>query len=197
MGSLTALEVITFWDAFIKENSDGDAAAFGRWVLQKSAVNRTRATHEKSTITVNYQNELSEGGKALLLISRLHRLMQKNTKPVLKKIGFAKDHEYEVLLQVCLLETPNKTELANHLLLESTTTVEITRRLVKKGLLKELSDNSDRRSTRLLITDKGLKKLHESYELMKRTHEDFLGCLSNLQIKQLVKLLAKVEQNHT
>jgi DNA-binding MarR family transcriptional regulator len=109
-------------------------------------------------------------------------------------MGFTKDHEYNMLIQVYLLKTPNKKELAQNMLLENTTTVEITNRMLKRGLIKEIIDKEDKRSTRIGLTAEGEKKLYESYEYMKDLPATFLSDLINKEISELVYMLEKVEK---
>ena len=116
------------------------------------------------------------------------------SKPILKKLGFAKGHEYSMLTYIVMLKNPNKKELAKKMLLENSTAVEITNRLVKKGFIKETTDIEDKRATRLSLTKKGEQKLMESYPYMETAYTGFLNGLTAVEQAELVKLLGRVEQ---
>jgi len=120
--------------------------------------------------------------------------MEMRSKPVIKKIGFAKPHEYAMLAEIYLLHKPNKKEVAKKMLLETSTAVEITKRLVRRGFIKEISDLKDKRSTRLIITEKGMKKLYESYEGLENVHASFLDSLNKTERAELLRLLEQLEK---
>jgi DNA-binding MarR family transcriptional regulator len=184
----SVIPLISLWEEFSTQNEKADLKKFAHWILQK----------EKDEVSENNKpekkSELDDSAKAMLLISRLHRFMQMRSKPIIKKMGFTKDHEYNMLIQVYLLKTPNKKELAQNMLLENTTTVEITNRMLKKGLIKEMIDKEDKRSTRISLTAEGERKLYESYEYMKDLPATFLNDLTNEETSELVYILQKVEK---
>jgi DNA-binding MarR family transcriptional regulator len=68
-------------------------------------------------------------------------------------------------------------------LLENSTAVEISKRLVQRGLIKEVADPNDKRATRLVATDKGG---------LEKVHTNFLDCLNEKEKKELIRLLERV-----
>jgi DNA-binding MarR family transcriptional regulator len=197
MTATSVVPLITLWEEFSQLNPSGDLQSFARWIIkekQDSPVT-TSAKKKKENFSKNDMNlELKEESKAMLLIYRLHRFMEIRSKPVIKKIGFAKPQEYAMLAEVCLLRNPNKKEVAKKMLLENSTAVEISKRLAQRGFIKEVADPNDKRATRLLVTDKGMKKLLESYEGLEKVHENFLDCLTEKEKKELIRLLEELEK---
>jgi len=122
--------------------------------------------------------QLDATQQSTLLIVRLARILGFLSKPVMKRSGFTKDMEFAVLVQVKLMDRPNKKELCRELLIENSTGVEVTRRLAKKGLLLEEADEKDRRSARLSLTEKGKTVLRQRYEQMSPIYAGFLDALS-------------------
>jgi DNA-binding MarR family transcriptional regulator len=135
--------------------------------------------------------------QSMLLIARLHRILTFLSKPVLKKIGFPKEKEFAVLVQIALMNSPNKKEVCRELLIEGSTGVEITRRLAKRGLILEGTDENDRRSARLTLTEKGQKTLLQAYEELGMLHTGFLDLFSEEEKLQFVGLLTRLEVEHT
>ncbi|HXB91629.1 MAG TPA: MarR family winged helix-turn-helix transcriptional regulator [Puia sp.] len=135
--------------------------------------------------------------QSMLLIARLHRILTFLSKPVLKKIGFPKDKEFAVLVQVALMNSPNKKEVCRELLMEGSTGVEITRRLAKRGLILEGTDENDRRSALLTLTEKGQKTLLQAYEQLGVLHTGFLDLFTDEEKLQLVSLLTRLDVEHT
>lgn len=147
------IPVISLWEEFIQRHKEGTVEDFARWIIKEKKnekPNKDSPPQKKPKSGGKYSVNLNESAKALLLINRLHRLIQIKTKPIIKKAGFTKDHEYGMLTQIFLLNNPNKKELAKEMLLENSTAVEISNRLVKRGLIKEADDPNDKRSTRLV-----------------------------------------------
>jgi DNA-binding MarR family transcriptional regulator len=197
MDKTSVVPLITLWEEFLEKMDKGDLEQFVRWVLTEGKIKSAPAKKKISFTSKNGTETIDENGKVLFLINRIDKFMQRNTKPVLKKLGFAREQEYSVLLQVNLIEQPNKKLIAEQLLMESTTTVEITNRLVRRGLIKESTDSTDKRATLLRITDKGQKIIHESFDLMRMAHHGVLDGLSVKEISQLVKLLEKIEKQQS
>ena len=141
--------------------------------------------------------DCDETAQSTLLITHLYRILGFHSKPVIKKLGFTKDMEFAVLVQVTLMGRPNKKELCRQLLIENSTGVEITKRLAKKGLLLEEADEKDRRSARLSLTEKGKTLLQKGYQQLGAIHRGFLNTLSPEEQKQLVALLTRLDNEHT
>jgi DNA-binding MarR family transcriptional regulator len=197
----SVIPLISLWEEFVQESSDGDVQQFALWLLKKDIPNKESGLLKPGvkpgkTVQGDVAKDLNESSKALMHISRLHRYMQLKSKPLIKKLGFGKDHEYLMLTYIYLLKEPNKKELAKKMLLENSTTVEISNRLVKRGYVRETTDEEDKRATRLSLTAKGEQKLFESYESMEKAYAGFLNCLNTAEQSQLIKLLDQVEQYH-
>jgi DNA-binding MarR family transcriptional regulator len=132
-----------------------------------------------------------------LLVNRLGNINLFLSKPIIRKLGFAKEVEFGVLIQVYLMDHPNKKELSRRLLIEASTGVEITRRLAKKGLLRETIDPNDRRSARLTVTEKGMRLIKEGYTGIAPIHKEFLTPLEPGEQLQLVGMLARLYEYHS
>jgi DNA-binding MarR family transcriptional regulator len=195
MKSSSIVPIVSLWEKFSANHPTGNAQSFARWILKEKQEAPVRATRvKKSDAAGSVNNEITGEGKVMLLIYRLHRFLEIRSKPVIKKIGFAKPHEYAMLAEIYLLKKPNKKEVAEKMLLESSTAVEITNRLVHRGLIKEISDPADGRATRLVVTEKGMKKLYESYEGLENVHANFLDSLSQAEKSELLRLLEELEK---
>ena len=194
--SSSVIPIISLWEEFSQRHPRGDALEFARWVLKRKQekISRTGKRKKATATRDEANNEMTEEGRVMLLIYRLHRFMEIRSKPAIKKIGFAKPHEFAMLAEVYLLQRPNKKEVANKMLIEISTAVEITKRLVQRGLIKEVSDPNDKRATRLMITEKGMKKLYESYDGLHNVHANFLDCLDESEKRELLRLLEELEK---
>ena len=189
----SVVPVISLWEEFSLKRPNGSVHEFASWVLAEKK--KRISTGSKGVSSQSSRgDDITPEGKVMLLIYRLHRFMEMRSKPVIQKIGFAKPHEFSMLAEIYLMRKPNKKELANKMLLEISTAVEITNRLVQRGLVKEVSDANDKRATRLVITEKGVKKLYDSYKGLENVHGNFLDCLNESQRSELLSLLEALEK---
>jgi len=163
----------------------------------ESLTSVTESLTSEAAVTPPTHPQLDVTQQSTLLITRLTRILSFLSKPTVKKLGFTKDMEFAVLVQVKLMDRPNKKELCKDLLIENSTGVEITRRLAKKGLLLEEADEKDRRSSRLSLTDKGKTVMRQLYEQLGAIHTGFLDALSPDEKKNLVSLLSWLDQDRT
>lgn len=196
MSLTSAVPVITLWEEFLQHKKTGDVQEFARWIIKE--IGNDLQPHEKKGSAVKSQSNagpgLGETEKVLLHLYRLSRIVELKCKPIIKKIGFAKPQEYAMLGDICLLKNPNKKEIGEKMLIENSTAVEISNRLVERGFVKEFTDPDDKRSTRLSVTDKGMKKLYESYHAITKVRESFLDCFNAREREVLVKLLQQLDK---
>jgi DNA-binding MarR family transcriptional regulator len=209
---MSIIPLISSWEQYIITHPTGDLQDFGRWL--QTPVSQPTLTPQLPTpfpesaaaepdflaparLSLGININLDAGGLGTLLVARLHMINHFLSKPVIRKLGFTKDAEFSVLIQVHLMNQPNKKELCRQLLIQNSTGVEITRRLAKKGLLRETIDPNDRRSARLSLTEKGQRLLKEGYSGFKSIHKGFLTPLSPDQQLQFVTLLTHLHEYHS
>jgi DNA-binding MarR family transcriptional regulator len=193
------IPLISLWEEFTSKNRKAGLKDFAQWLLQNETSKEVINLENSLSGAIHHQQPARDAGyddsaKVMLLITRLQRFMQMKAKPIIRKLGFTKDHEYSMLTHIYLLKAPNKKELAQTMLLENTTAVEITNRFLRKGLIKEVADENDRRSTRISLTAAGEHTLLDSYSYMQQLPVTFLECLTLVEKKELLSLLQKVEQ---
>jgi DNA-binding MarR family transcriptional regulator len=198
MESKSIIPVITLWEEFNSEHPNSDIQDFARWVLNKSdrKMDAVGTRDEENSEIAQDFSKLTTESNIVYLIQRLQRRLQKAIKPPIKKLGFSKDHEFAMLYHVFVLQSPNKKELAQHMLIEKTTAVEISNRLLARSLIAEAFDEKDKRSTRLKITEMGMQILRESYLPMKDIPYLFLTGLTAAEKQQLNTLLKQLNQLH-
>ena len=82
-----------------------------------------------------------------------------------------------MLVHIAALKNPNKKQVCQEMLIESSTGVEIAKRLVNKGFLREQPDSKDRRAARLSLTIKGKETVLHGYKELAAVHADLLSTL--------------------
>jgi DNA-binding MarR family transcriptional regulator len=192
---MSIIPLISSWEKYIDTHPDGDIQDFARWIQVSPVPPPDPLTHAGQTLS--YSTNLDAAAYSTLLVNRLHHINAFFAKPIIRKLGFTNDMEFGVLVQVYLMDRPNKKELCRELLIENSTGVEITRRLTKKGLLRETIDPDDRRAARLSVTEKGEDLLIEGHADLSGLHKNFLAPLAPEEQKQLVGILARLHEFHS
>jgi DNA-binding MarR family transcriptional regulator len=85
--------------------------------------------------------------------------------------------ELDMLVHIATLKDPNKKQVCQEMLIESSTGVEIAKRLVAKGFIEEKADSKDRRAARLSLTVKGQQTVLQGYTQLAPIHSDILNTL--------------------
>jgi DNA-binding MarR family transcriptional regulator len=187
MKNSSVIPLLEKWEIFTRENTQKDIYAFARWLLTKG---QTEAVSPEVASGKNLEN----ASRVAIQLTRLQRYLTLYIRPVVKVLGFTKEHEYNFLYQVGRMSRPNKNELSRENMVELSTGRDIIRRLISRKLILEKEDPEDKRASLLLLTPKGRKILEKSYVQIAESFTDFLGDLSSLEQKQLIQLLSKV--NH-
>jgi DNA-binding MarR family transcriptional regulator len=193
---MSIIPLISSWEQFVLTHPAGDIREFGRWLLQDQPASSNTDPLPSARHSLATAANLNASAASTLLINRLNAINHHLSKPIIRKLGL-KDVEFGVLVQVHLLDQPNKKELCSRLLIEKSTGVEITRRLAKKGYLRETPDPKDRRSARLSLTEKGVRLLKEGSSGFKSIHMNFLVPLTADQQQQLVAMLTRLHEYHS
>jgi DNA-binding MarR family transcriptional regulator len=195
MNTSSAIPVLRKWEEYLQTGASASLADFARWILENEknpVVTRMPAPSNPGIAS----GETDRAKRVSMLVNRLHRMLVLFNKPIIRKLGLSKDHELAVLVQVFLSDKLNKKELANQALLEVSTTVEITKRLSARGLIKEQVDKTDRRSARISITEKGRKMLTGSSHLFSMYLKEMLNSLSIIEQQHLIELLEKLNSDN-
>ncbi len=187
MKNNSVIPLLEKWEIFTRENPHKDIYAFARWLLAESKA-------EPVVPVVSLEKNLENASRAAIQITRLQRYLALYIRPVVKGLGFTKEHEYNFLYQVGRMSRPNKNELSRENMVEFSTGRDIIRRLISRKLILENEDPEDKRASILLLTPKGRKILEKSYGQIAESFTDFLGDLSLKEQKQLIQLLSKI--NH-
>ena len=122
---LSVIPLLSSWEMYIKTFPKGDIKGFARWVLVNSEVPdflSNRGIRSSSWLTgtspapakpapTPAAGNLDASARSALLIGRLHRMLTLLSKPAVKKMGFTKDMEFAVLVQVAIMNHPNKKEV--------------------------------------------------------------------------------------
>lgn len=129
-------------------------------------------------------------------VSLLHRYSKFYIKKVLKNSLMQTMDEYTYLMPLLHRESLSKTELNNMNVMEKTSGNEIIKRLLKKNLIKQQRNESDKRSMLVFITDKGRNELLRLYPNLQRSATLLSANLSTSQKAVLASCMKEMSHFH-
>jgi DNA-binding MarR family transcriptional regulator len=129
--------------------------------------------------------------KLYALISGIYqksrRLSEESLKPL--RITFP---QFGVLLRLSFRDNVTQKELSDIMDTDATTIMVICDSLEKKGFLKRMKDQADRRVNRLILTEKGKNVLSQAYPLMMKRYEFFVNSISQKELETVTPILEKL-----
>lgn len=131
---------------------------------------------------------------ALQRVSRIARQLGKKT---LAGTPLFSIEEFTVLNTVYHRQPISKSDLNKVVVLEATTGTQLTRRLVKAGLLYESQDPQDRRSWLLSLTESGEALRHATFAALEPEIRFKFKALNYEEQLQLLTLLRKLDEDLT
>lgn len=150
--------------------------------------------HGASEIPVYKSLELRS--RFLENIAALSRYHEFYTKKALKDIEINSRMEYLFLQTVENMQQAKKTDLINVLQIEYTTGMDTIRRLLNNDLLSETTNENDKRSRLLQLTDKGEKVLSLANKNMADEACLFLATTSDNKWKKVLLVLEEMNDFH-
>lgn len=145
---------------------------------------------------IDFEN--SETVEVLLsqLIAFLYRYAKGYIKKALTESSLITLDDFAYLAGIWQRGGCTKTEIIDMNIHEKTTGMEVIKRLLNNALIEQTDDTTDRRSKRLLITDKGKEALFGTFEEMRKASLIISGNLSEIEKMQLLHLLQKLHFFH-
>ena len=151
----------------------------------------------KSTdAAVDFEN--SETVEALLsqLIAFLYRYAKGYIKKALEDSALITLDDFGYLAGIWQRGGCSKTEIIELNIHEKTTGMEVIKRLLNNKLIEQTDDPNDRRSKRLLITERGKGVLFGTFGEMRKASLIISGNLNEIEKLQLLYLLQKLHFFH-
>lgn len=199
----TIKRLITYWEEFEETNSNVTLQGFGQWLIQNSIketssnnIFNNKAIDLDLPVYLKYEQSLDQENHLLDLISRLARLQEFYIRKFLSNLPINTRLEFIFLYTIDLMGDAKKTDIINVHLVEFTTGMDIIKRLINQGLIKESLNKSDRRSKLIHTTEEGKAVLNKSMRQMDTEKEMFLACLNANKWKKIISTLEELNSFH-
>ncbi len=183
MKTMSAVPLLEKWEFFSIRFPGKDMYAFAQWLSKE------RVGEMPANVPGDRNLRSAQVG---ILITRLQKYLGLYIKPVVNKLGFTREHEYNFLYQISRMKEPSKNDLSKENLVEFSTGRDVIRRLIEKKFVSEKRDIEDGRATILTITSLGKKVLEKSFEEVSQVFTDFMGDLTIAEQDQLIYLLTRL-----
>jgi DNA-binding MarR family transcriptional regulator len=131
-----------------------------------------------------------------ILITLMFRYAKTYIKKALQDSPIQTADEFAFLITLMTFDSLTKTELINKQVMEKTSGTEVIKRLAAQGMIREFADASDKRSIRVVISDKGRIEIIRILPEMAKVSQIVVGNLSDAEIKTLSYLLKKLDFFH-
>lgn len=184
MQSRKVVDLVNRWAEFEKSYPEAGLEQFCHWVLNNEG---PKPIHQS-----RYSNE----GDSAQLLARLSRYATIYSKDILAKHGLESAYEFGVLMQVLENEQPKKSELTERMLIGFTSGIGMINRLIKRGLLKEWADQTDKRTKRLSLTMAGMRVLQNCLPDMEKLAQIVFSPLNESEKNMLLILMKKLDIVH-
>lgn len=186
MNGQKLVEVVNLFAEFNKETGSDNVSEFSVWL------NRRLNAHPSGAANTGDDNRM-----LVWLTHRLSKIFRWYAKETLLANGLNSMDEYFFLISITKQGSPSKTEVYADTITEINTGTQMMKRLIEAGLIEEYADSQDKRVHRVKLTAKG-KRVKESF--FQQSVSDLKlksGNLSQIEKKELIRLLAYLEKFHT
>ncbi len=198
MKLLTTL--INHFFSFDTEKGNQEEYSFDEFIGYLNAKSERQDLEIRKLSGENKESFKYEHASAIREISILIVLMNRYAKWYIKKVLMDSllqtPDEFSFLITLMTYDSLHKSELITKQVMEKTSGTEIINRLVRKGMIAETADQSDRRSIRVSITESGREEILRILPLMTTVTEIVVGNLNVEEINTLSYLLKKLDYFH-
>lgn len=191
------IKLLQLYQDFLKKNPNATMSEFGKSLIEDEKEENTGNELEEMSKKMPFPFPANSPDEYIGWVwGRLMSFTQIWEKKAFVNQAIHNLTEFGVALYVMSHEGCSKSEVANHSLQEKSTIFETIKRLVNNGILEEKSNEIDKRSKHLKLTEKG--KI-ASFSVMKRANEvskHLVGNLSKAEKVALFDSLIKLDKYH-
>lgn len=184
------------FEAFRKVREEPDLSEFGRFLQKENSENHASADQSELRTDEKVVNDAGIDAMASYLLGGLSAYVEVWIKHTYQDLPIVSLGDFAIIKSVERLDHPSKKEIADRIIMESSTCIESIRRLVKKGLLQEVADEHDKRIKRVSLSEEGKLLSAELDRRMIALGSLLMGDLSSVEKKLMIPILKKLNVFH-
>lgn len=192
------IDLLQHWQEYTA-NHDANLKEFGQWLGSRDDMDKKEKieTSDQKPFRDQYINEnVSIEDQIVLHWGRLQRFTHLWSKKALKKLPIHSMEEFGLIKTVELLGSARKSDLVRFTLMETTTCLEMIKRLVRSGYMREEIDPEDRRSRKVSLSPEGKALSRESDKEVRKLSRLLIGNINQQQKQALVEVLKDLDNFH-
>lgn len=179
--------IVNEWASFESRYPDGSMEDFCRHVLA-----RNKGQHAKGKLVGGVVPPFNDG-LLLKILGRITKLNMFYANKALEGTGVNQIEEFGMLVTILQNINPRKTDIIYSSLQELSSGSDMLKRLKEGGLIREYSDESDKRSKRVELTAKGKRITERCYERITQNSRMLMKDLNHDEKELSVHILKGVE----
>ena len=183
------VELVNLWHAFEKENPKAEIQDFCKSYLL--GVNGTKQP------VIKFTKENPRGKVLGRALNRLSKMSVFYSKKNLVELELKTLEDFVFLRNLDAFGPVTKKQLIDAHITEYTSGIEIIKRLIQLGLVKEKENPEDKRATMIFMTSKGKAVMQKCYPYMEQIGSVIFGPLTDEEAYQLAHLLTRLDTIHT
>jgi len=103
--------------------------------------------------------------------------------------------QFIVLMLLSLEDNPNQQNIANQMQRDKSLILRYTNTLIEKGYVVRVTDESDKRKKKLVLTPKGLKTASRIKKTQVKVEEQLIAGINQDELNTLTRILTKIQIN--
>ncbi|WP_299252772.1 winged helix DNA-binding protein [uncultured Cytophaga sp.] len=183
------VELVNLWYSFEKEHPKAEIHDFCKAYLLGNSSNKQ--------VSIKFTKENPRGKVLGRALNRLSKMSIFYSRKNLVDLELKTLDDFVFLQKLTELGTLTKKQLIDLHVTEYTTGIEIIKRLIQLGLVKEKVNIEDKRATSISTTAKGKAFLQRCYPYMEQIGSVIFGPLEEEEASQLAHTLSKLDVIHT
>ncbi len=196
---ISYLPLISEWENYIAITKKTDVRDFAFWLLNKETPQTDQGERALDTYFVANSEEYNysyRSSEAAFLIWRLGKFIRYYTKPALLENGLAGQDDFAILSHIDYKNSCSKREAIEANIIDSTTGIEIIKRLIRQGLVSEKLNKEDKREKIVSLTKQGKETLKRVYLGFSKI-QDVMAEMNIAQRELLIQTLKNLDLFHT
>jgi DNA-binding MarR family transcriptional regulator len=183
------VELVQEWADFEAKNPEGNLEDFCRNFLAEKEKNKLMPF--ELTSSSDYQLIYS----FTKVVNRLSKLWMYFTLNAIKPYGLTSFEEFAFLFSVNQAVSMRKKDLIYMNLIEISSGLLVIDRLVKKGFMEERTDEVDKRSKQVTLTEKGKDTLNVCQVALGEVAEELYGQMPKEDMKSCIQYIWTIEKS--
>lgn len=127
----------------------------------------------------------------MMAIGRTRRAWTEHVRAVALKVGIPESYR-PVIMYLVREPGANQKDIAKFADITTAAVNQIVKEMVREGYVEKMTDESDRRYTRLYLTEKGMDTAGKLRELLHRSDEVITSMITPEKESEMIELLDKI-----